>query len=265
MDQVSENEVSIRDVINFLLESWKTILAASLIGLLASAGFIVVTPSQFEAIAQIQMAQISDNNTNSLVVNVEDPNLLIARLKLPSFYLHDDIRACGLQDTELPEESLANIVKLSTVKGVTSIVELKIRLESKGRAVNCAQSLFENIRYSQNNIAKPHIEEAKTLLAKYQTRLLEAQSLVARFDKSSSALSAAYLASRDEVRFLMDESIRLNSLISAGDTRQAKLVTPIYASDIPVFPKKKITLIFGLLVGLFLGVLFSMARKAWRA
>lgn len=267
-NQAPEDEISIKDIVDFLLESWKAILATGIVGLLGAAGFILVTPSQYEATAQIQMAQIApnnnNNNSNPLGVNVEDPNLLMARLKLPSSYTEDEIKACGLQDLKLPAESLANTAKLSPVKGVSSIVELKIRLESKDQAVSCAQSLFENIRDSQNNIVKPYIEEAKALLTKYQARLAEAQSLVARADKSGSALSAAYLANRDEVKFLTDESIRLNNLISAGDTRQAKLVAPIYASDIPVFPKKKISLLVGLLAGLFLGVLFVMLRKAWR-
>lgn len=266
-NQAPEDEISIKDIVDFLLDSWKAILATGIVGLLGAAGFIAVTPSQYEATAQIQMAQIApnnNNNSNPLGVNVEDPNLLMARLKLPSSYTEDEIKACGLQDLKLPAESLANTAKLSPVKGVGSIVELKIRLESKDQAVSCAQSLFENIRDSQNNIVKPYIEEAKALLTKYQARLAEAQSLVARADKSGSALSAAYLANRDEVKFLTDESIRLNNLISAGDTRQAKLVAPIYASDIPVFPKKKISLLVGLLAGLFLGVLFVMMRKAWR-
>ena len=264
-NQAPEDEISIKDIVDFLLESWKAILATGIVGLLGAAGFIVFTPSQYEATAQIQMAQIApNNNSNPLGVNVEDPNLLMARLKLPSSYTEDEIKACGLQDLKLPAESLAKTAKLSPVKGVSSIVELKIRLESKDQAVSCAQSLFENIRDSQNNIVKPYIEEAKVLLTKYQARLAEAQSLVARADKSGSALSAAYLANRDEVKFLTDESIRLNNLISAGDTRQAKLVAPIYASDIPVFPKKKISLLVGLLAGLFLGVLFVMMRKAWR-
>jgi capsular polysaccharide biosynthesis protein len=264
-NQAPEDEISIKDIVDFLLESWKAILATGLVGLLGAVVFIAITPSQYEATAQIQMMQISpNNNSNPLGVNVEDPNLLMARLKLPSSYTEDEIKACGLQDLKLPAESLANTAKLSPVKGVGSIVELKIRLESKDQAVSCAQSLFENIRDSQNKIMKPYIEEAKALLTKYQARLAEAQSLVARADKSGSALSAAYLANRDEVKFLTDESIRLNTFITSGDARQAKLVAPIYASDIPVFPKKKISLLVGLLAGLFLGILFVMMRKAWR-
>jgi capsular polysaccharide biosynthesis protein len=267
-NQPSEDEISLKDIIDFLVESWKTIIGVGLLGLLGSVGFLVVTPNQYEATAQIQMAQISannnnNNNTNHLGVNVEEPNLLMARLRLPTAYSDDEIKACGLEGQKMPAESLVSMSKFSTVKGVSSIIELKIRMESKDQAVICAQALFENIRESQSQIIKPYLEEAKVLLTNYQDRLKEAQQLVTRADKSSAALSAAYLSNRDEVKFLTDESIRLNTFITAGDARQAKLVSPIYASEAPVFPKKKISLIIGLLAGLFLGLMLVMMRKVW--
>jgi uncharacterized protein involved in exopolysaccharide biosynthesis len=51
--------------------------------------------------------------------------------------------------------------------------------------------------------------------------------------------------------------------VTTGDTRQAKLVSPIYVSEAAVFPKKRITLILGLLAGLFLGLLLIIVRKVW--
>jgi uncharacterized protein involved in exopolysaccharide biosynthesis len=264
-NQASEDEISLKDIIDFLMESWKTILGVGLLGLLGSLGFLAVIPNQYEATAQIQMAQISanNNNTNPLGVNVEEPNLLMARLKLPTTYSAAEIKACGLEGHKMPAESLVSMSKFSAVKGVGSIVELKIRMESREQAVVCAQALFENIRESQNQVIKPYIEEAKALLTKYQARLKEAQELVTRADKSGAALSATYLANRDEVKFLTDESIRLNTFVTSGDARQAKLVSPIYASEAAVLPKKKITLMGGLLVGLLLGLLLVMARKVW--
>ncbi len=266
-NQPLEDEISLKDIIDFLMESWKTIVGVGLLGLLGSVGFLAVTPNQYEATAQIQMAQISannnNNNTNPLGVNVEEPNLLMARLKLPTTYSAVEIKACGLEGQKMPAESLVSMSKFSAVKGVGSIIELKIRMESREQAVLCAQALFENIRESQNQIIKPYIEEAKGLLTKYQARLKEAQELVTRADKSGAALSAAYLANRDEVKFLTDESIRLNTFVVAGDARQAKLVSPIYSSEAAVFPKKKITLMVGLLAGLFLGLLLVMIRKVW--
>ena len=185
-------------------------------------------------------------------------------MKLPTVFSEKEVQACKLEKSIVSTEQLANsIVKLTAIKGVTSLVELKVRGESKEGVIACAQSIFENIKDSQYDIMKPYIEEAKTLLLKYQVRLNDVQSVIARADKTGQALSIAYLFDRDELKFLLDEVTRLNAIIVAGDVRNTKLVLPIYASDKPVFPEKASSLVFGLLAGLFLGLLYVLARKAW--
>ncbi len=266
-NQSFEDEISLKDIIDFLIESWKAILVTGLLGVLVSAAYLIVTPNQYQATAQIQMAQISasnnnNNNTNPLGVNIEEPNLLLARLKLPTTYSDEVIKACAFENASSPAESLASSAKFSAVKGVDSMIELRINRDSREIAINCAQALFESIKASQNQIIKPYIEESKALLVKYEARLANSQSLVSRADKSGAALSAAYLANRDEVKFLTEEILRLNTFITTADTRQAKLVSPIYASDIAVFPKKTMSLIKGLMVGLFLGLLLVISKKA---
>lgn len=190
-NQSLEDEISIKDIIDFLTESWKQIVAMGVIGILGALGFVFVVPSQYEATAQIKMAQIDNNNnnnntntnTNPLGVNLESPSLLVARLKLPSSYSEAQIKACGLENKKYPAEELAELAKFSVLKGVDSIVELRIRHQSKNQAIICTQALFDHVRESQAQIMKPYIEEAKTLLLKYQVRLQEAQGLIARADK----------------------------------------------------------------------------------
>jgi capsular polysaccharide biosynthesis protein len=262
-NSMQEDEISLRDMIDFLVESWKTIVLTGILGVFSSVAYLWVTPNQYLATAQIQMAQISaiKNNTNPLGINIEEPSLLIARFKLPSNYSTQEIVACNFESSKSPFEALATAAKFSAVKGVESIIELKITRDSKEVAIACGQSLFNNIKDSQNKIIKPYIEEAKTLLVKYQDRLANSQTMVSRADKSGAALSAAYLASRDEVKFLTDEIFRLNAFIVSADSKQAKLVSPIYAYDDPVYPKKTISLIVGLIVGLFLGLLLAYGKK----
>jgi capsular polysaccharide biosynthesis protein len=266
--QIPEGEISLKDIIDFLIGSWKNIAFTGLLGIVGSTVYLWVTPNQYQATAQIQMAQISANNNNNnnnninpLGVNIEDPNLLIARLKLPTSYLAKEVKACGFEDIKAPSEALANAAKFAVVKGVGSLIELKINSDSKEVAIACAEALFENIKTSQNVIIKPFIEEAKNLLIKYQDSLIVSQSLISRADKSGAALSAAYLANRDEVKFLSEEILRLNTFIASADSRQTKLVSPIYASDIPVAPKKRTILITGLFGGLFFGLLLMIGKR----
>ena len=267
LNPIIEDEISLKDIVDFIVESWKTIVLTGLLGLVGSIIYLWVTPNQYQATAQLQMAQInsSSNITNPLGINIENPSLLLVRLKLPSTYSALEIKACGLESSTAPSEALTAIAKFSAVKGVESMIELKINRDSKEDAITCAKSLFENIKASQNQLVKPYIEDAKTLLLRYQDRLNNSQSLVSRADKSGAVLSAAYLASRDEIKFLSEEILRLNTFITSADSRQAKLVSPIYASDTPVTPKKRIALIAGLFTGLFLGLLLMLGKRGYKA
>jgi len=267
-NQPLEDEISLKDIIDFLVESWKSILATGVLGVLAAGTYIAVTPNQYEATAQIEMARINSNNNNNnsnpLGSNIEDPNLLIARMKLPSSYDQASIVACGYEGKKQAAEGLAKMIKLSLAKG-TQMVELKATGLSQEQATQCAQSVFNNIKQSQKMIADPIIEEAKTKLVRHTTRLQEAQTFISKADKSGSSMSAAYLSTRDEVKYLTDEVIRLNDLISSASSRQTKLVSPIYAPENKVSPKRAIALVGGLMGGLLLGLVLMMGLRAYRS
>jgi len=264
-----DDEISIKDIIDFLMEHWKTILGFGVAGLVAALMFAFLMPSQYEAKAQIKMAQIgvnnnNNNNVNPLGVNIEEPALLIVRMKLPTSFDQATIDRCGLISEKNAAEVLAKKVKLSAVKGAPSVVDLSIQAESKGLANDCVAAIFDLIKQTQKAIAEPFIIEAKSKLSEYQKRLDDSRSVMLRADKSGPTLSAAYLATRDEVKYLMDEVIRLQDFITSGETRMTQLTAPIYASDYPVFPKKRLTITVGLIAGLFLGLLFVMGRHAYR-
>ena len=259
-----EDEISLKDIFDFLVESWKAIILTGLLGLVGSITYLWVTPNQYQATAQIQMAQISSFNTaNPLGVNLEDPSLLMARLKLPTTYSAQEIKACGFEFSTAPYEALAASIQSSGVNGVGSVIQLKINRDNKKTAIACAQSIFENIKASQNEILKPYIEAAKTSLVKYQDRLTKLGSLIAQHDESGSAITMLYLANRDEVKFLSEEVIRLRSFVEFAEMRQVKLVSPIYATDIPVTPKKRKVLVAGLFGGLFLGFLLMIGKRVF--
>ena len=85
-----EEEISLKDIVDFLVESWKAILATGVLGVLVAVTYIVVTPNKYAATAQIEMAKIN-SNSNPLGLNIEDPNLLVARMKSPSSYNYNKL------------------------------------------------------------------------------------------------------------------------------------------------------------------------------
>lgn len=257
--RMAEDEMSLNDIIDFFLGAWKIMLISGILGIAGSAAFLLITPKQYEATALIQMAQTNTGGSISpFGVNVEDPNVLLARMKSPGSYSAENFKICGLEGSKSPAESLSNAVNFSVLKGVNTYIELSIRMESKEQAVSCVNSIFERIRDSQNQILKPYIEEAKIFLAKYQARLVDLRKIIAVATASKSGPEIAHL---DEVKLLTDETIRLDAFIAAVDARQSKIISPIYASETPVYPKKRQSFVFGLLGGLFFGLALAVAKK----
>jgi capsular polysaccharide biosynthesis protein len=267
-NQNLEDEFSLKDIIDFLVESWKAILVTGVLGVLVAGTYIVVTPNKYEATAQIEMAKINNNNNNNssslLGSNIEDPNLLIARMKSPSNYDQASIVACGFEGEKQAAERLAKMIKVGLSKG-TQMVELKATGLSQEQAMQCAQSVFNNIKQSQKMIAEPIIEESKAKLARYAARLQEAQTFISKADKSGSSMSAAYLSTRDEMKHITDEITLLNDLISSASNRQTKLVSPIYVSQKKVAPKEIVSLTAGLMGGIFFGLLLMIGLRSYRS
>ena len=264
-----EAEISIIDILFFIRNNYKFILLSGLIGLVLSIILIAITPRVYEASVQIQMAQISpnsnsnsnSNNMNPLGVSIEESTLLIARLSSPTSFSASVIEACGKQNDANPGETLAKSIKLSAVKGLNNVVVLKTYGPTSEKSYTCANAIFELIKFSQAQILAPYLEEAQTRLAADQLRLAKVQDLVTKADKSGAAMSAAYLSSRDEIKYLLDEITALQNVTMSSQSRATRLVAPIYVSDTPITPKKRPWLSGGLLGGLLLGFLIALSRQ----
>ena len=267
-----DDEISLIDILSFLKGAYKTILVFSVLGIAIAIAYLLITPNRFEAVAQIQMAQTSgannnnnnnNNNLNSLGVNIEEPALLIARLGSPTSFNEGAIVACGQQAQSNPALATAQTIKLTPIKGISNVVELKTAGPTPQAASICAQAIFELIKTSRAQILAPSLEEAQMRAAEDKVRVAKAQDLVSKADKSGAAMSAAYLSTRDEIKYLLDEITALQNMVSSSQSRATRLVSPIYASDNPVAPKKRIALLSGLLGGLFLGLLIALGRQMW--
>jgi uncharacterized protein involved in exopolysaccharide biosynthesis len=263
------DELSLLDIIEFIQESWKTIACLMVLGIAGAGLYLWAVPKQYEASAQIKMAQIANvnnnNNINPLGISIEEPQALIARMALPTSYPKETIALCGMVDQKDPELALASKVKLSIPKGVGGTVDLKIRDASKEIAKACTNAVYQLIKTSQAQLVAPYIDEASKKLKIEEERLARATQVIAKADKSGAAVSAAYLATRDEIRYLLDQISNLQSIITGNESRAAHLTAPIYMKEEPVFPQKRNSLLIGPLIGGFLGLMLALARKWYRS
>lgn len=259
------DEISLSQILKFLGGAWKVILLFGLLGLGVSIGYILIAPNKYEAVAQIKMAQISITNpTNPFGITVEDPNSLMVRMQLPTNYSSEVIAVCEYQEKSEPELALSKAVKIAIPKGLANAVELKVTSLSPKIAKTCAQAIVDQIAVLQAQFAKPFVEEAKLKLAQDNERIDAARKLIAKADQSSSAMSAAYLAARDELTYFLTDREKMLDLINSVDKRGTQLVSPIYVSEKPIAPKKSLSLLMGLLVGVLLGLAIALVRK-WYA
>jgi len=262
-DDMEVNEISLIDILRFLKGAWKEIAIFGLIGVALSTAYLAITPKVYDAVVQVTMAQIgaSNNNINPLGVNIEDPSLLIARMSSPTSFTPEVIAACGLQDQANSALALSKAIKLTIPKGVANVVDLKTFGPTPQAAQECNLAIFELIKSTQSQIVAPYIANAKVKLDEDIERLAKVKDFIYRADKSGSAMGAAYLSTRDEIRHLLDEITALKNVITSNQNRATRLVSPIYAGDMPIAPKKRNILAAGLFGGLFLGLLIAMGRS----
>jgi hypothetical protein len=252
----------LQDILQFVRSAWKLVLIGAILGLLAGLGYVLLIPSQYEATAQIKMAQISITNpANPFGVTVEEPNALIARMQLPTNYGSETITACDYQDNPQAQLALSKAVKLIVPKGLTNTVELKVTSLSPQIAKTCAQAIVDQITVLQAQYSQSFVEEAKLKLAQDNERIEAARRLITKADQSGSAMSAAYLAARDELAYFLSDREKMLDLINSVDKRGTRLISPIYAPEKPVSPKKLMSVLAGLFAGLLLGLGLALVRQ----
>ncbi len=262
-DITNDDEISLADILGFLQESWATIAGTGLAGLLAAGGFLAVAPPKYEAEVMIEMAQIRAGGANGAVTlnPIEPAPLLIERLKNPSTYTPEAVQACAGGDARLSGEGMVGLVKASIPRNISHVVEIKVRRATPALAEQCAKGMFDMIRRQQTDLIKPHQDEMRSTLASLVTRFSENQNYVLKAEKAG-LYNVMYLARRDETMYLIQQIDDLQRALARD--AQARLVSPVYATPDPVWPKSALTLALGAMGGLMAGLLFALGRRVLR-
>jgi hypothetical protein len=257
---INDSEISALDIFIFLMRWYKLIIFFGLLGVVASLGYFLTIPKQYQASAQIRMAQISSltSSANPLGL-IEDSALIISRFSYPTSYTDEVTKLCGLDPVKDAKVILSKSVKLTAVKGLLNVVELKIIGTSPEATISCAQAVFDLIKTSQTNAIKPYIEELNLKLIDYESRLSKERKLLEIIDKSEPYAPVFYQLRFEDIRFLLSEINYLKKVVSLTETMETRLVAPIYAEDDPNAPIKRNVLLAGLFIGLFLGLLIAFA------
>ena len=267
-DSEFENEISLTDIIDFFKEGWKQILITIIATTAIGTAYIFLATPKYLATANIQTAKVAN-------IDVEAPNVLIEKIKIPTYYSQKTFDACNLSDRQEPGASLAKALSPSLLKAAP-IISLSYKSTSPEAAKKCLESVLEDISAHQNDIAKPLLEIKKGQLASLKEKLESAdqisKALFAKktnFDfndtksSASTLLVATILNKENETKELQTEVNTAEIALTEPQTRGTYLTTPIYSPNVAVEPKPVITLLISIMIGALLGVGFLLARKTW--
>lgn len=267
---VLEDEISLKDIIDFLIESWKSILVTGLLGVLGAITYITVTPNMYQATANIQMAKVAGTD-------VESPAILIEKLKMPMYYSQKTYSACNVMDEILPGEEIAKSLKPSLSK-TAPIITFSYKEKSPEAAQQCLEGVLEDVRANQKLLAKPIFDAKSYQLLNLKQKLDAAEKTLkilpsknSNFDFTDSKFSASTLLlattlnKENEIKDLRTQVNDLEVSLTEPQTRETFLAAPIYAPQQKVSPKRAIALIAGLMGGLFLGLVLVLTQRAYRS
>lgn len=260
-DLLDSSEICIMDVVNFLSNSWRAILAFGCFGATTSIAYLFIVPNQYEAITQIGVAQIRQNNSSEKAL--EEPTSLIYRMRNPSSYSEEVINACAYQEKREPSLALSRDLKFSVPKGVANTIELRVISPMPLLALSCSQAVFDRLRNLQEQTAEPLRKEAEVKLVYENESIDAAKKLILKVDQSGGLMTGAYLAARDELSYFLIERQKTTDLIKSLNSRSTRLTSPIYVHESPIAPKKGISIGVGLIGGLFFGIIFLLLRQIY--
>lgn len=253
--QTVAEEISLKDVVDFLQCNWRRIAFGVIVGLLFAAVYVMQAPEKYEAVWQVQMAQFVNANS-------EEPAALSQRLRLPTAYPVEVQRACGMpQDGEFGDY-LDGRLEIHPTKNVATAVDMKFRAANPVQTRQCAEAIMTMLIAQQRELIQERIGGHQEQIAQYKQALAEEQRQLERINVSVLS-NFGYLARLDKLSALRTRIDALQSEIVESQKRPAKLIAPIYAPSKPIPSKRGAVLWLGMWLGLMFGVLYALGRKIW--
>ena len=265
---MANDELSLKNIVDVIKRNQRLIIFLGIAGLLLSTAYIVLTPSKYEAHLQMQMAQfVKPHSAASLTFDyngsVEEPVILIQRLRAPTTYPVEVQQSCGLFEGQEFGDYLDGTLKVDVIKSVVNVVEMKVHASSPEQARKCLEAIVAMIITQQRGLIEDRLSGHQALRAQYQKALQEERQQLERITKSEFS-NFAYLARLDKLSLLRTRVDALQEEVLLSQMYPTKLIAPIYVSSKSVSPKVGLVLLCGLTLGLMLGLLFALGREGWR-
>lgn len=264
---IEDDDSNLWDLFEQFKSGWLWWVAGACIGLVCAVGYLFVVPPQYEATAVVQPATIGSGGLGK--APVEPITQTLERLKLTTFYTDDAVKSCQVDNAK----DLTTVIKSSVIKGNTLLM-IKFRAESVAVAESCLRKVVDLLATSQDKAASPLIKELQEQRSLTQKQIIELEKFLTQYDKNlarttatSDITSLLFLnaeSKREELLKLQKLYNNQRTLLTEPLTQRLGVLEDVYTSDRPVFPKKSLAVLGGLMVGFFAGLLALFIHRSWR-
>lgn len=273
-----DRSISLFDLLGIIRKGWKTIISASLLGVL---GAVVVTanlPDKYEASAVISVGQVDSSS-------IESANVAVERMKTPAFQLKV-AESTGSKDwqTALKKSATATAMHLTvgTIKnssgsGREPLIDLHVRADSPETAEKIARAAVSELVNRHEELAQPRLNILREDLAISKKRLLAATKDLETLNKLTGSPynkdeRFTQLAMMTGVRGQKESEIirerqtinEIEASLIPPRTRPTQLLEPAFVGEKPVAPKTTPLLALGLAGGFLAGLIAVLLLAAWR-
>ncbi len=265
-NELSDDELTLTEIIDFFIENWKKIITGSFIGGVLGVAYALITPAIYQATAYIQVAKVAN-------ADVENPAILVEKIKMPMYFSQNTFTECKVINLLESGKALANRLKPTLLKNAP-IVSISYKAKSPDDAKRCLESVLIDIRKNQNEIAVPILESKKNQLTNLKQKLESAEQITKLLSSkkpnfefsdpkfsASSLLLATTLSKENEVKDLRTQISDLELALAEPQTKGASLITPIYSPDIRVEPERTMIVLISTIIGGLIIIGFLIMRK----
>lgn len=258
---IEDDKVSFIDILLFLKTSVRNVITSSIVCLFIGAAYYFAMPKLYEVSATIQMATVAREA-------IEKPDVLLEKIKLPLFFSAPTLQACGSDGDLSSNKNFAEKLK-PTLNQSAPHISFSAQARSTQEARGCLNAVISEIQKSQNELAKPLIEQKKQKIVQLSDQLKIAEGMDMSFPTtkynnltdtqvSARILAMTFSLARDtEIRNLRSTINALEVDLIPPNTQPLSFVEAIYAPEISNNKRPIFTLGLSLALGVFFGLLIT--------
>lgn len=263
---IEDDEISLQDLWQAVRNRWRRVALTGMAGMALGGLVAFGMPPVWEATSIIQVGQVGQVGEVG-ERSMESAADAAERLKSGAFI------ASVAAKLGVEQKSLAEQVKVSVLKS-SSFIEVKVRGDSRDTATKRAKMIVSTLADIHADLAKPFIQSMEDALAGVQVRIKEIQAARSRLEaqvlqpkevdqrfSEYALLMGVYLEKGGELDRLQQRELALRLTRGHALTRPTQIVGAIYSPEVPVLPKRGLSLILGLIVGIFSGLMWIFLAR----